>query len=173
MDTFLLQDVLKVRNKRFNDEINSAIKRGVKRKELDKGNEYTPTRTIMDNAGEARGEEANDEEIAFWVSDNQKRRKMESLITPHKPILTRQMFDVLSTKIIPGLKSLKSVLAVRYPEIADEIENHEQEQKRLPSLGLTLTKWLQVALSSSSPEELLGCLMKPLEVEKVTDRGTE
>jgi len=173
-------DVLKVRSKRFNDEINSAIERDAKRRELDKDNEYstpTCTRTITDNAGEAQGEKANDEEYVsadkeetvFWVSNNQKR-KMESLITPHKPILTRQMFNVLSTKVIPGLKSLKSVVAMRYPEIADEIENHEQEQKRLSSLGLTLTEWLGVALSSSSPEKLLECLMKPLQGEQVADR---
>jgi hypothetical protein len=138
----------------------------------------------MNNAGEALGEKANDEEyvsadkeeIAFWVSNNQKRRKMEPLLTPHKPILTRQMFDMLTTKVIPGLKSLKSVVAMRYSEIADEIENHEQEQKRLSSLGLTLKNWLRVALSSSSPEKLLECLMKPLQDEKdekgekVTDR---
>ena len=81
MDTFL-QDVLKTRNKRFSDEIESAIEREVKRKELDNSNEYTLTRTIIDNA-----KKANDEEVVFWISDNQKRRKMESLITSHKPIL--------------------------------------------------------------------------------------
>jgi len=81
LDTFL-QDVLKTRNKRFSDEIESAIEREVKRKELDNSNEYTLTRTIIDNA-----KKANDEEVVFWISDNQKRRKMESLITSHKPIL--------------------------------------------------------------------------------------
>ncbi|PKY56481.1 hypothetical protein RhiirA4_507299 [Rhizophagus irregularis] len=167
-------DVLKVRNKRFIDEIDSAIERDAKRKELDMDNEYnTPTCTRIDNVDEKANDEeyvsADKEETAFWVSNNQKS-KIESLITPHKPILTRQMFHVLSTKVIPGLKSLKSVVAMRYPEIADEIENHEQEQKRLSSLGLTLTEWLRVALSSSSPEKLLECLMKPLQGEQVTDR---
>lgn len=52
----------------------------------------------------------------------------------------QQMFDVLSIKVIPGLKSLKSIVAMRYSEIANEIENHEQEQKKLSTLGVSLTK---------------------------------
>jgi hypothetical protein len=134
---FFFQDVLRIRSRRFNDEIDAAAERDKKRKELDKDNEYTSTptctRTEMNNESEEKNDEeyvnADEEEITFWAGSDQKRRKSESLLTPHKPILTRQMFDVLSTKVITGLKSLKSVVAMRYSEIADEIEIMSKNRK--------------------------------------------
>ncbi|PKY53747.1 hypothetical protein RhiirA4_472131 [Rhizophagus irregularis] len=49
-------------SKRFNDEINSAIKQNAKKKKLDKDNEYstlTCMRIITDNADKAQDEKAN------------------------------------------------------------------------------------------------------------------
>ncbi|RUP50584.1 hypothetical protein BC936DRAFT_138543, partial [Jimgerdemannia flammicorona] len=105
-----------------------------------------------------------------------KRRKVDQIITPHKPTLTRHMFDAVSSTVIPGLKSLKCVLTPRYQEVADEVGHHETEQKGFSSLGETLTKWLRGVLLPSSPgqlfepEQLAEYLAQPLQGERITDR---
>ncbi|CAG8736398.1 1690_t:CDS:2, partial [Funneliformis caledonium] len=72
-----------------------------------------------------------------------KKRRMEWLSTPHKPILTLEMFDTMIPKVVPGMKSLKKVVAEKFLDITNEIKYHESEQKQLTSLGKVLSKWLR------------------------------
>ncbi|CAG8651162.1 14986_t:CDS:2, partial [Acaulospora morrowiae] len=130
-----LSDVLKIRGKRFVEEIDDVARRDVKRVELGNDNE-----------------------------------DIKLFSTPHKPILTPHKFSMISLKVIPGFKSLKNILKIRYPEIVNEIETYEEEQKRLTSLGTTLKVWLGKILSSTTPEELYKCLMEQLQGENITDR---
>ncbi|CAI2193005.1 12961_t:CDS:2, partial [Funneliformis geosporum] len=135
-------DVLKIRGKRLFEEIDDVAKRDVKRVELGNDNEdiSTPTRIGF----EAQSEKIENEEY--------------------------EEFGILSSKVIPGFKSLKSTLNIRYPEIVNEIETHEEEQKRLTNLGTTLKVWLRKTLSASTPEELYGYLGEQLQGENITDR---
>ncbi|CAG8576337.1 4066_t:CDS:2 [Ambispora gerdemannii] len=177
-------NVLKTCGKRFNEEIDAVAQQDIKRVELGNDNEYVSTPTRIDNKSEVQIEEIINEEyqkvridkeemeqMAFWTDNKQSNQtKIESFSTSHKPILTPHKFNMISSKVIPGFKSLKSILNIRYPEIANEIETYEQEQKRLISLGTTLTKWLRKTLSSSTLEELHECLIQPLQGECITDR---
>ncbi|CAG8693662.1 9681_t:CDS:2, partial [Racocetra fulgida] len=177
-------DVLKIRGKRFVEEIDDVARRDVKRVELGNDNEdiSTPTR-IKFNAqsekvknGEYEKVEIDEkEQITFWTgnheqANNQTKQKLELFSTPHKPILTPHKFSMISLKVIPGFKSLKNILKIRYPEIVNEIETYEEEQKRLASLGTTLKVWLGKILSSTTPEELYKCLTEQLQGENITDR---
>jgi len=73
------------------------------------------------------------EQIAFWTNNDKqtnnqtKDQKLDLFSTPHKPILTPYKFSIISSKVIPGFKSLKSTLIIRYPEIVNEIETYEEE----------------------------------------------
>ncbi|PKK65747.1 hypothetical protein RhiirC2_785706 [Rhizophagus irregularis] len=177
-------DILKIRGKRVSEEIDDVAQRDVKRVELGNDNEdiSTPTRIKFEaqsekiENGEYEEVEIDKEQTAFWSDNNKqtnnqiKDHKLELFSTPHKPILTPYKFSIISSKVIPGFKSLKSTLNIRYPEIVNEIEIYEKEQKRLTSLGTTLTVWLRKTLSSSTPEELYECLMQKLQDENITDR---
>ncbi|CAI2194327.1 13987_t:CDS:2, partial [Funneliformis geosporum] len=177
-------DVLKIRGKRLFEEIDDVAKRDVKRVELGNDNEdiSTPTRIGFEAQSEKieneeyEEVEINKEQIAFWTDNDKqtnnqtKDQKLDLFSTPHKPILTPYKFGILSSKVIPGFKSLKSTLNIRYPEIVNEIETHEEEQKRLTNLGTTLKVWLRKTLSASTPEELYGYLGEQLQGENITDR---
>ncbi|CAG8700907.1 3467_t:CDS:2, partial [Funneliformis mosseae] len=92
-----------------------------------------------------------------------KKRRTEWLSTPHKPILTLDMFDIMIPKVVPGMKSLKKVVAEKFFDIANEIEYHEREQKQLTSLGKVLSEWLRKVLSSFDGKELPKHLSQPLQ----------
>ncbi|CAG8725402.1 7424_t:CDS:2, partial [Acaulospora morrowiae] len=136
-------DVLKVRGKRFNEEIDDVIQRDVKRVELGNDNEdiNVPTRIKFN----AQSEKVENGEY-------------------------KKAFNIISSKVIPGFKSLKNIINIRYPEIVNEIETYEKEQKSLSSLGTTLKIWLRKTLSSTTPEELYKYLMEQLQGENITDR---
>ncbi|EXX66492.1 hypothetical protein RirG_123320 [Rhizophagus irregularis DAOM 197198w] len=142
-------DILKIRGKRFSEEIDDVAQRDVKRVELGNDNEdiSTPTRIKFEaqsekiENGEYEEVEIDKEQTAF-CSDNNKQtnnqikdHKLELFSTPHKPILTPYKFSIISSKVIPGFKSLKSTLNIRYPEIVNEIEIYEKEQKKTNQLG--------------------------------------
>ncbi|CAG8603628.1 4402_t:CDS:2 [Acaulospora colombiana] len=135
-------DVLNVRGKRFAEEIDDVVQRDVKRVELgnDIENISTPTRIKFN----AQSKEVENGEY--------------------------EKFNMISSKVIPGFKSLKNIINIRYPEIVNEIETYEKEQKRLTSLGTTLKVWLQKTLSSTISEELHKYLMEQLQGENITDR---
>ncbi|CAG8619066.1 11070_t:CDS:2, partial [Paraglomus brasilianum] len=69
--------------------------------------------------------------------------------TPHKPILLKETAVSLSSRIVPGLKTLMGNLELKYPDVAQEIKYHLCEQAKLVSLSEGLVKWLHTALTSS------------------------
>ncbi|CAB5341746.1 unnamed protein product [Rhizophagus irregularis] len=149
-------DILKIRGKRFSEEIDDVAQRDVKRVELGNDNEdiSTPTRIKFEaqsekiENGEYEEVEIDKEQTAF-CSDNNKQtnnqikdHKLELFSTPHKPILTPYKFSIISSKVIPGFKSLKSTLNIRYPEIKLQDENITDRDKKLHEIfELTLREF--------------------------------
>ncbi|RHZ43930.1 hypothetical protein Glove_801g14 [Diversispora epigaea] len=151
------KDVLNIRGKRFNEEVDDLTQRVIKRTNLDKFDANlsedeppstpTPAPRVNNIQGVGLGEMMQAE---FWTQKSDYDQNA-NLTTPHKPILTQNQFNLLTSRVIPGFKSLKS----------------------LPVLGPTLTKWLREVLSSPTPEKLYEQLMQPLEGGHVTDRDNK
>ncbi|CAG8530323.1 406_t:CDS:2 [Cetraspora pellucida] len=148
-------NVFKIRKKRFAEKIDDIAQQDIKKAKLENDNENisTPSR------------------IKFKVqTEKTENEKLYLFLTSHKLILTAYNFDIISSKVILGFKSLKSTLNIKYPEIVNEIETHKEEQRILTSLGTTLKVWLQKTLLASTPEKLYGYLKEQLQGKNITDR---
>ncbi|CAG8561573.1 8183_t:CDS:10, partial [Ambispora leptoticha] len=75
-----------------------------------------------------------------------------SAISPHKPLLTKEMMANLAPTLVPGLKSLISNLEVQHEDIAKEIKRHSCDQVKLVSLPASLVTWLRFVLASTVDE---------------------
>ncbi|CAG8689398.1 15988_t:CDS:2, partial [Funneliformis mosseae] len=115
--------VLKIHGKRFAEEIDDVAQRDIKQVEL--------------------GNDDEDISIPSRITQVEKieNEKLDLFLTSHKLILTSYKFSIISSKVIPRFKSLKSTLNIRYPEIVNKIETHKEEQRILTSLGTTLKEF--------------------------------
>lgn len=75
-----------------------------------------------------------------------------SAISPHKPLLTKEMMANLAPTLVPGLKSLISNLEVQHEDIVKEIKRHSCDQVKLVSLPASLVTWLRFVLASTVDE---------------------
>ncbi|CAG8501132.1 10028_t:CDS:2, partial [Diversispora eburnea] len=145
----LVMNILNIHGKRFNEKVDDLTQQVIKRMNLDNfdvnlsedelPSMLTPAPRVNNVQGVSLREIMQAE---FWIQKSDYDQNVD-LTTPYKPILMQNQFNLLTPKVIPGFKFLKSFTHVRYLDIVKEIETQEKNQKKLISLGPTLAKWLR------------------------------